>query len=295
MTATPRVSVIVPVLDMADVLGPCLAALTAQSLPAGEREIIVVDNGSSDGSPDVARQYPVTVLEERTPGAPAARNRGLASARGALIAFTDADCVPSRGWLAHLVRAADRSGADVIAGSLAVLDPERSAVARYSAALGQYDAARTLSHPMFPYAPTGNVCVRRSVFDSIGPFNPEFRTFDAAELFWRLAQRAPIQWAFEPRALVFYRTRTSVGAFVSQNFGYGRGTGRLWRRTRSTARGSALAPLRAWPRRLQDGVKVARSAGDGSTYRAVPYLGLHVLREAALTAGFLAAQFEPTR
>ena len=155
-------SVVIPVLDMADTIGPCLDGLLAQSLPSSRYEILVVDNGSTDGTPDVVSRYPVRLLHERAPGACNARNAGIAAARGAFIAFTDADCVPSRGWLAAFARAVADDQCDIAAGSLAVLDPGQSVLSRYSAALGQYDPERTLAHPTFPYAPTGNLCVRRS-------------------------------------------------------------------------------------------------------------------------------------
>jgi glycosyltransferase involved in cell wall biosynthesis len=293
--AAPRVSVVVPVLDMADTIGACLDALIGQSLAPNAREIIVVDNGSSDGTRDVVARYPVTLLEERAPGAASARNRGLAAARGQLIAFTDADCVASRGWLAHLVRSADASAADVVAGPMAVLDPEASLVSRYSAALGQYDPARTLAHPVFPYAGTANICVRRAVFDDIGPFNPAFPTFDAAELFWRLSQRGPLRAFVERRAVVFYRTRATIGAFVRQNYGYGLGAARLWRLAgrHGDVQPSARAALRTWRRRLADGGQVAQSAAAGtSALRTLPLFALHVLRESAIAAGFVAASLE---
>lgn len=283
-------SVVVPVLDMADSVGACLDALVAQSLPRDQFEVIVVDNGSTDGTPDIVQRYPVTLLRESMPGACNARNTGIRAARGEFVAFTDADCVPSRGWLRHLARAGASADVDVIAGPLAVLDPERSLLARYSATVGQYDPARSLAHPAFPYAVTGNVCIRTSVLNAVGLFDPAFPTFDSAEFFWRLRQQMPLRATVETRALVFYRTRSTLSAFVRQNYGYGQGTGRLMRRATST-HGPAHAGLtfRSWRTRVADGGRVARSAAGTSRVDAASMLGLHLLRETAIAAGMLSA------
>lgn len=103
MPAEIAVSVIVPVFNGADTLDRCLAALAAQH--RRDFELIVVDNGSSDGSAVVAERWrqrmsvPLHVLHEAKPGAGAARNHGARRAGGRFLAFTDADCEPDADWL----------------------------------------------------------------------------------------------------------------------------------------------------------------------------------------------------
>src|SRR5687768_1929723 len=118
MPAGPDVSVVVPVRDGADVLGACLDALAAQH---GVRaEIVVVDNGSTDGTGAIARAHPAVtaVVTEVRPGSYAARNGGIAATRAEVLAFTDADCVPEPGWLAAglavITGGADLAGGDVV-------------------------------------------------------------------------------------------------------------------------------------------------------------------------------------
>jgi glycosyltransferase involved in cell wall biosynthesis len=288
---TASVSVIVPVLDMAGTIGACLDALTAQSLPQRQHEIIVVDNGSTDGTRDVVRRYPVTLLYEPERGAPRARNRGVAAAAGDLVAFTDADCVPSRRWLQQIVDAASEPGVDVVAGPLAVLDPARSLIARYSAMLAQYDPSLTLSHPRYPYAVTANVAIQRQRILDAGGFDPSFPTFDSADLFWRMRRQQRLCWRYERRAIVFYRTRSSVAAFVRQNFGYGEGVGRYCRRVAAHEHD----PPRPWLLMKSAGRRLAavrQLAGAGESLRVTTGLvGLHLLRETAIAAGALRAGF----
>ena len=89
----------VPARDAAGTLGATLRALAGQDTDA-EYEVVVVDNGSHDETVAIAREAGVTVIERaRGEGPGAARNAGAAATTGAVIAFTDADCVPSAGWL----------------------------------------------------------------------------------------------------------------------------------------------------------------------------------------------------
>jgi glycosyltransferase involved in cell wall biosynthesis len=114
------ISVIIPVWNSGALLRRCLEALARQTLGPDCFEIIVVDNGSSDDSAAIANSFPgVVLLSEPRPGSYAARNRGLARARGDFIAFTDADCVPAPDWLEQALAAARRHpGAGVLAGRI---------------------------------------------------------------------------------------------------------------------------------------------------------------------------------
>src|SRR6476620_10370303 len=90
------VSVVVPVLNGAETIGDLLSAVTHQLGAPRDSAVIVVDNGSTDSTPDVVARFPVTYLQESTPGPSAARNRGLSHARGDVVVFVDADTVPTR-------------------------------------------------------------------------------------------------------------------------------------------------------------------------------------------------------
>ncbi|MGY1688895.1 glycosyltransferase [Geodermatophilus sp. SYSU D01105] len=86
----PRVSVIIPCYDQARFLGDALASVAAQTQPA--TEVVVVDDGSSDNTAEVARRYPgVRLVRQRNSGLAAARNTGLRHATGDYLVFLDAD------------------------------------------------------------------------------------------------------------------------------------------------------------------------------------------------------------
>lgn len=107
-------SVVIPVLDDARVLEPCLRALAAQTVPP--HEVIVVDNGCTDDSVAVARRHGATVLHEPVRGIGAAAARGYDAATGALIGRIDADTVVPPEWVAVMTAALRDGGPDAVTG-----------------------------------------------------------------------------------------------------------------------------------------------------------------------------------
>ena len=155
-------SVILPVRDRRALLRRCLDALAAQSF--GDFEVVVVDDGSTDGSGDEAEcdeasGRPVRVLRTPSVGAVAARSAGVRAARADVLAFTDSDCVPSPGWLAAGVGAI-RAGAAVALGPTWPVSPVRP-LERSLASDGRDGL----------YA-TSNVFYARQAFEAAGGFDP---------------------------------------------------------------------------------------------------------------------------
>jgi glycosyltransferase involved in cell wall biosynthesis len=102
-TSWPLVSVVVPAYNCADYIGPCLDSILAQDYP--QLEIVVVDDGSSDATAERVRAYgePVRYLHQANSGSAVARNLGISSARGELIAFCDSDDLWAPGRLKQQV------------------------------------------------------------------------------------------------------------------------------------------------------------------------------------------------
>ena len=189
-------SVIVPARDAAATIAATVRALEAQDF-RGEWELILVDDGSSDDTVSVARaagSERLTVLDGGGNGAAEARNRGIRTARAELIAFTDADCAPTHGWLSAGVAALAR--ADLVQGKV-VPDPAQP--------LGPFD--RTLwVESARGFFETANLFAHRQLFEQVGYFDEWLRIGGrpfAEDLWfgWR-AVRAGARTAFEPAALV---------------------------------------------------------------------------------------------
>ncbi len=105
--ALPRVSVVVCTYNDEAFIGECVEALLAQTYPGDLLELIVVDDGSTDGTPGIlaAHAPAVRCLRQRNRGPSAARNLGIVNATGEIVCFTDADCRAAPDWVARLVSA----------------------------------------------------------------------------------------------------------------------------------------------------------------------------------------------
>ena len=126
MPTSPTVAVIIPVKDDAVLLARCLDALARQTVPAAE--IIVVNNGSSDDSVEVARRGGARVVEQPTGTIPAAAAAGLDAATAEILARIDADCIAPLNWIASIGEAMGDSagitgGADFIDGPRVLRKP----------------------------------------------------------------------------------------------------------------------------------------------------------------------------
>jgi len=219
----PRVSVIVPVLNGADEIERLLASLLALDWPAEHLEILVVDNGSSDGTTEVAARYPVRVLAEtEVTSSYAARNRGLAEADGDWIAFTDVDCVVEPGWLRNLLLPAPPARVGAVAGEVLALEgttPVQRLVERY----GIMKHAVTLPHKALPCFSTANVAVRHDLLRDLNGFRDDVRYFADMELAWRLQIEGGREILFRPDAVIRHRHRRTWGALWRQGVQHGRG------------------------------------------------------------------------
>jgi GT2 family glycosyltransferase len=193
------VAVIVPAADSAATLGATLAALADQD--TGEPyEVVVVDDGSSDDTAAVAESAPgpVRLVRQERSGAAPARNRGAGETDAPVLAFTDADCVPTPGWLSAGLRAIE--GADLVQGAV-LADP--------AADPGPFDRSLWVTHETGFYE-TASLFVRRSTFEAAGGFEPLFPATDVERPLgedtwfgWR-ARRAGARTTFCAGALVHH-------------------------------------------------------------------------------------------
>jgi len=225
------VSVIVPVHNEARYLGDCLDALLNQELSTAEYEVIVVDNGSSDRSREIVRTRDrVQLLTEPQRGAYAARNRGLQAARGELVAFTDADCVPRRDWLQRLCNAVGQDpGIQVVMGRDIPTGPSKAI-----RLLGLYDHAKEIfvmssDDPSVYYGHTNCMLTRRAALEATGGFDVRPRGADVIFVQRVLQRFGTGAVCYEPDAVVNHLEVHSAWVYFRKAFIYGR-SARSYRR-----------------------------------------------------------------
>ncbi len=166
------ISVIIPHFNQPDLLARCLGALHPQAAGAHTVEIIVIDNGSAVPPADVVARFPGVRLDrEATPGPGPARNHGVALSAGEVLAFIDADCVAARDWLAVIAWSFDSDPAAlVLGGDVQILhaDPARPTMLEAYEAEFAYRMEHYIKRQNF--TGTGNLAMRRGVFDRVGGF-----------------------------------------------------------------------------------------------------------------------------
>jgi glycosyltransferase involved in cell wall biosynthesis len=227
----PVVSVIVPMRNEARWIGDQIEALARQD-PGVPWELIVVDNGSTDGSVAIVEQ-----LRDRLPSlsivsapaascAGAARNAGFRAARGALLVTADGDDLVSDGWLAAMVQALDDH--ELVSGRIEVseLNPPGSYTWRADAADGLPVGAGFMA-----FASSSNLGIRRQLFEELGGFDEEVTYSEDVDLSFR-AQLAGHAIGRAPEALVHRRLRDTTKGLFLQHLRYGRTSPLIYRRYR---------------------------------------------------------------
>ncbi|MEN8106977.1 MAG: glycosyltransferase [Pseudomonadota bacterium] len=286
-----KATVVIPVYNGEDTLTACLHGLQAQDFAQGQYEVIVVNDGSSDNSAAVATGLNVRLLEQDNQGAPAARNLGLENARGDWVAFTDADCIPSRSWLSSLVNAVEAGNGGTVLGAAGRTVGYNSThqAARFVDLMGGLDAERHLSHPTFPFAPTSNVMYRRSILEQIGGFDPRYHAYDACDLHARARRAQDGPFPYVGHAIVLHRHRTSWKAYWKQQRNYGRGLAQFMWKHRADVHWPLSRELAAWGKVATSGL---RACWPGNDDDAIRRRGMF-LKEFAQRLGFDSTYWSP--
>ena len=223
----PTFSVVIPTYNQPAELTGCLAALSELDYPRERFEVIVVNDGGGSLdhtlAPFFARLNLVLAAQPHA-GPAAARNQGVAPARGKFIAFTDSDCRPDRDWLANLDRelAADE---DILVGGRVLNSLDDNAYSTASQLLVSYLYAYYNSdREQARFFTSNNMAVARDRFLTAGGFNAFYHRAAAEDR--ELCDR----WVHSGRRMVFVESavvrhshRLTLRLFWRQHFGYGRG------------------------------------------------------------------------
>lgn len=281
----PGLSVVIPTFNRARLLDRTLAALAVQEGLRTDVEVIVVDDGSTDGTAEIVARHPgVVSLRQDNAGPAAARNRGWSTARGRVIAFTDDDTVPDPRWLADLAEAFDAESAlDAAGGTVRPL--------RLNFFTRFVQAEQHASHGVgrdgeIRYLVTANCAYRREVLTALGGFDEAFpvASGEDADLTMR-AQARGYRMRLLDGAVVLHDHPDRVGAILKTYLRHGRSRRLVVERNASGAWGRARRDILTpdhWRRRH----RAYRAAGHGPV-ASLAAVGLRVVGLLAYATGMV--------
>lgn len=213
------VTVIVPILNAQKYLDEFLQALLAQNYPKDLVQMIIIDNGSSDKSVDIVKNYPVKIIFENDTKSPyAARNRGLEVATGEYIALIDANKIPHKNWLMEGITAIKELKTDLLGGEIrfSLSDPQTASNIYDSITFNNNYRLVTIENG----SAAGNLFFRRALIDEIGKFPENFRS--GMDIWWtQKAVRSGFKLRYSEKAIVYCKPR-NFKEIISKSYRVGK-------------------------------------------------------------------------
>lgn len=227
MHESPLVSIIIPTYNSIHTLKYTLQSCLNQDYPENKLEIIVVDDGSTDGTRKVVLEFPVKYIHQNNRGPASARNRGWMAAQGEIVCFTDSDCIPHRMWVQTLMKGFTNDDIGAVAGSYGIANnniilanciheeimERHGRMPNEVCAFGSY-----------------NVAIKRDILKKIGGFNENYRIASGEDndLSYRIL-KAGYKICFARYALVAHYHPERLFKYLKEQFRHGYWRMKLYR------------------------------------------------------------------
>ncbi len=215
----PRVSVVVCSYNGSRTIRDCFEGLLKLDYP--DFEVIVVNDGSTDGTPEIASEYPFKLINTPNMGLSNARNTGMTAATGEIVAYTDDDAHPDPHWLQYLAATFLKTEHAGIGGpNIAPRDDGEIAECVANAPGGPVHVL--INDTEAEHIPGCNMAFRREALKAIGGFDPQYRAAgDDVDVCWRIQEKGGTL-GFSPAAMVWHHRRNSIRDYWRQQKGYGK-------------------------------------------------------------------------
>jgi glycosyltransferase involved in cell wall biosynthesis len=229
MTIVPSVSVVIPTYNRSARLQRVLAALSTQTYDPSRFEVVVVSDGSTDGTDEylagATTPFDLVVASQPNAGPAAARNRGVHLARAPLVLFVDDDVIATPALIDEHVATHSREPGDTVVIGPMLNPPDLQLTAwiewEQTMLYKQYEAlARGVYPPTYRQFYTGNASVSRSSILAIGGFNVRYRRAEDVELAYRLSE-AGARFVFNDRAIGYHHAERSFASWLQNARDYG--------------------------------------------------------------------------
>ena len=210
------ISVVIPAFNAEKTLPLCLRALQQQTLPPGE--IIVVDDGSADGTARVAQLAGVVVISQPNQGPAAARNSGINTSHGDIVLFTDSDCEPEQTWVEYMAQPFQDASVDGVKG--AYRTRQTRPVARLVQCEFEERYQLLKQHHYIDFVDGHAAAFRKKAVLEVGCFDPSLTENEDVDLSYRLSA-AGKRMVFAPSAIVFHSHPDSYRSYFRLKTGRG--------------------------------------------------------------------------
>ena len=226
----PLITIIVPAKNEEKTIGRCLHSLKSLNYP--NYEIIVVNDGSTDGTEEILKQFnAVTIINTAGVGPSMARNLAIEKSGGEYLAFTDGDCLIDKEWLNELLTYFTDTGIMGVGGDQ--LQPEdetafgKDVYEFFNLIAFSSDYLKTEKEVMtIRHNPTCNMMYRKAAFEKIGNFKKDLWPCEDLEFDCRLIQSG-YELIFNPKAIVYHYRPKNLKKYGQFHFRYGRAHAKL--------------------------------------------------------------------
>jgi len=212
-----QISIVIPTFNSAEVLSNCLESLTNQTVGREKYEIIVVDDGSTDETKDVAAKYLVKYVYQENRGPAVARNNGVSQAQGKIILFTDADCEPQPNWIEEMIM--PMKDDQVVGVKGAYKTRQKELVARLVQIEYEHKYERMKKFKYIDFVDTYSASYRKEVFLKYEGFDERYpkASVEDQEFSFRLFHDGH-KMVFNPEAAVYHRHSARLMDYLRKKY-----------------------------------------------------------------------------
>jgi len=211
-----KASVIIPAYNAEATIGQCLESMTRQSFK--NFEIIVVDDGSKDRTPEIVQEFSkIRLLKQKNAGPAVARNKGAKEAKGEIIIFTDSDCVADRNWLEEMLKPFSEKNVAGVQGMYK--SKQKEIIARLIQLEIEQRYAKMMKHKFIDFIGTYSAAYRKNVFEEMKGFDTSFPIASGEDTdFSFRVSRAGYKMVFNKKAIIFHTHPTRFFKYLRIKF-----------------------------------------------------------------------------
>jgi len=213
------ISIIIPTFNSEKFLAQCLDAVKGQNISDGQIEIIIADNGSTDSTVDIAKKYTGNIIVEENANVSGLRNIGAKQSKGDILFFLDSDCVPANGWIENALRIIETQNVGATGCWYQISNDSTWVEKVWDAHMSwRRETGRYVS-----WIPSGNLIIKKNVFDSVNGFNDELQTGEDTDICNRLVNSGNNIFASPDIAVIHLGEAKTISEFYSKQKWHGSG------------------------------------------------------------------------